>query len=121
MAGEEYTREYLQYGGQAIPEGVMMRSPRFFSVACRAPNGDIISHTEAVEKTWIGRQRWLKFPFLRGSLAILDSMALGSRAMRFATKIQLDEAYQPTPEEPVATPAPEAESKPAMCNRVQDV
>src|SRR5436190_5280242 len=28
--------EYLQYGGQAIIEGVMMRSPNFFSVACRA-------------------------------------------------------------------------------------
>lgn len=97
MAGEEYTREYLQYGGQAIPEGVMMRSPRYFSVACRAPNGEIIAHTEAIEKTWIGRQKWLKFPFLRGSLAIIDAMALGSRAMRFATKIQLDEEYQPKP------------------------
>src|SRR5579872_4250933 len=109
MAGEEYTREYLQYGGQAIPEGVMMRSPRFFSVACRAPNGEIISHTEAIEKTWIGRQRWLKFPFLRGSLAILDAMALGSRAMRFATKIQLDDAYAPPGEQLPPSGAPATE------------
>ena len=58
--------EYLQYGGQAIVEGVMMRSPRFFSVACRAPNGQIILRTEEIEKTWIGRQKWLKYPFLRG-------------------------------------------------------
>ena len=90
MAQEEYTREYLQYGGQAIPEGVMMRSPRFFSVACRAPSGEIIVKTEAIDKTWVGRQKWLKWPFLRGSLAILDSMALGSRAMKFATKIQME-------------------------------
>ena len=69
--------EYLQYGGQAIIEGVMMRSPRYFSIACRAPNGEIVMQTEAIEKTWIGRQKWLKYPFLRGSLALLDSMALG--------------------------------------------
>jgi uncharacterized protein YqhQ len=86
--------EYLQYGGQAIFEGVMMRSPRFFSVACRAPNGEIITQTEALEKTWIGRQKWLKFPFLRGTLALLDAMALGIKAMRFASNVQLDLEYQ---------------------------
>ncbi|MDR3689155.1 MAG: DUF1385 domain-containing protein [Fimbriimonas sp.] len=87
--------EYLQYGGQAVVEGVMMRSPRFFSVACRAPDGSIVLQVEAVQKTWIGRQKWLKLPFLRGSLALLDSMALGSRALKFASNIQLDPAYQP--------------------------
>lgn len=86
--------EYLQYGGQAIIEGVMMRSPKFFSVACRAPNQQIVLRTEAIEKTWIGRQKWLKLPFLRGALAILDSMALGLRAMRFASNVQLEEQYQ---------------------------
>lgn len=86
--------EYLQYGGQAIIEGVMMRSPKFFSVACRAPNQQIVLRTEAIEKTWIGRQKWLKLPFLRGGLAILDSMALGLRSMRFASNVQLDESRQ---------------------------
>ena len=97
--------EYLQYGGQAVVEGVMMRSPRFFSVACRAPNGNIIVQTEAVEKTWIGRQKWLKYPFLRGSLALLDSMALGSRALKFAANVQLDVTY----EKPSADGAPVTE------------
>ncbi len=86
--------EYLQYGGQAIIEGVMMRTPRYFAVSCRAPNGEIVTTTEAIEKTWIGRQNWLKLPFLRGSLALLDSMALGIRAMRFASNIQLQPEYQ---------------------------
>ena len=85
--------EYLQYGGQAIIEGVMMRSPNYFSVACRAPNGEIVQQTEHLEKTWIGRQKWLKLPFLRGTLGILDAMALGIRAMRFATKIHMDPVY----------------------------
>jgi uncharacterized protein YqhQ len=87
--------EYLQYGGQAIIEGVMMRSPRYFSVAVRAPNKEIVLHVEAIEKTWIGRQKWLKLPFLRGSLALLDAMALGYRALKFSTDVQLDPRYQP--------------------------
>ncbi|MBS1705115.1 MAG: DUF1385 domain-containing protein [Armatimonadetes bacterium] len=82
--------DYLTFGGQAIVEGVMMRSPHYFAVACRAPNGKIVLRTEAIEKTWIGRQKWLKLPFLRGTFAILDSLALGTRAMRFATHIQMD-------------------------------
>jgi uncharacterized protein YqhQ len=100
--------EYLQYGGQAIIEGVMMRSPRFFAVACRAPNGEIVLQTEAIEKTWIGRQQWLKKPFLRGSLALLDAMALGIRAMRFAANVQMEEKYQDpnAPEPVVAEPKP---------------
>jgi uncharacterized protein YqhQ len=85
--------EYLQYGGQAIIEGVMMRSPKYFAVACRAPNGEIVLKTEPLEKSWIGRQKWLKLPFLRGSLAILDAMALGYRALRFAADIQLKPEY----------------------------
>jgi uncharacterized protein YqhQ len=106
--------EYLQYGGQAIFEGVMMRSPRFFSVACRAPNGEIVTQTEALEKSWIGRQKWLKLPFLRGSLALLDAMALGIRAMRFASNVQLAAEYQkadPNAPEPVEADVPQTNSK----------
>lgn len=76
----------------------MMRTPRFFSVSCRAPNGEIVTETEAIEKTWIGKQNWLKLPFLRGSLALLDSMALGIRSMKFASNVQLDPKYQPVEE-----------------------
>jgi uncharacterized protein YqhQ len=109
--------EYLQYGGQAVVEGVMMRSPRFFSIACRAPDGQIVVQTEAIEKTWVGKQRWLKRPFLRGTLALLDAMALGSRAMRFATGVQLDPAYGgPAVEGQVASAGAAAPSK-----RVQDI
>lgn len=81
--------EYLQYGGQAVIEGVMMRSPKFFAIACRAPDGRIVVHSEPVTKTWVGRQRWLKLPFLRGTFALLDAMSLGVRALNFAAQVQL--------------------------------
>lgn len=86
--------EYLQYGGLAIIEGVMMRSPKYFAVACRAPNGQIVLQTEPVAKGWLGRQKWLRLPFLRGPFALIDSIALGNRAMQFASQVQLEEKYQ---------------------------
>jgi len=108
-------KEYLQYGGQAIIEGVMMRSPRYFAIACRAPNGDIVLTTEALEKTWIGRQKWLKWPFFRGSLALLDTMALAIKSMRFAANVQTDPKFAPADEAAEGKPAEAAPSK-----RVQD-
>jgi uncharacterized protein YqhQ len=93
--------EYLQYGGLALVEGVMMRSPRFFAVACRAPNNEIIIQCEPLEITWIGKQKWLKKPFLRGSLALFDAMALGTRAMKFASNVQLDPKYKVAPGEAI--------------------
>ncbi len=108
--------EYLQYGGQAIIEGVMMRSPNYFAVACLAPNGEIVVKSEALAKTWIGRQKWLKLPFLRGSLAILDSMALGIRAMRFASNVQMAERYQKVDEQ-----AEEGDKPKTMSTTIQGV
>lgn len=90
---DEKQPEYLQFGGMAVPEGVMMRSPKYYAVACRAPNGEIIVKTEPLEKTWLGKLDFLKKPFLRGSLALLDTMALGMRAMNFASSVALDPKY----------------------------
>jgi uncharacterized protein YqhQ len=85
--------EYLQFGGMAVVEGIMMRSPKFWAVACRAPNGEIVTRSEPLEKSWLFRQRWLQKPFLRGTLALLDTMALGLRAMNFASNVQLDQRF----------------------------
>ena len=87
--------EKKSYGGMAVVEGVMMRSPKYWSVACRAPNGRIVVRTEPIEKTWIGRQKWLLKPFLRGTFALLDTMALGMRAMAIAGDVQMKNEYQP--------------------------
>lgn len=73
----------------------MMRSPNFWSVAVRAPSGDIVVKTEPVTKAWIFRQKWLQMPFIRGTLALLDTMVLGHQAMRFAGEVTADERFLP--------------------------
>lgn len=95
---QKQNNEYLRVGGQAIIEGVMMRTPDAFSVAVRAPNGELIVQTEPMQKTWIGKQTWLMKPFLRGTFMLLDALTLGSKALKFSSHIQLDEKYLPDEE-----------------------
>lgn len=87
-------QERLQYGGQAVIEGVMMRSPRYFAVACRHPNGQIVLKLEDLAHSWLMRLKWLNRPFLRGTFALLDAMALGIRALRFSADVQMEEQTQ---------------------------
>ena len=82
--------EILQYGGQAVIEGVMMRSPRYFAVACRAPDGEIIVQREEIDKSALRSLKWMNKPFLRGTYALLDAMILGMRALAFASNVQLE-------------------------------
>ncbi len=82
--------EFLQYGGQAVIEGVMMRSPRYFAVACRKPDGTIVTQCEPVDKGFLSKLKWLNKPFLRGTLALIDAMALGTRALAFASSVQME-------------------------------
>jgi uncharacterized protein YqhQ len=88
--------EYLQYGGMAILEGVMMRSPNHYAVACRVPNGEITLHEEPIRKNF-ARTTLVKIPILRGMVALIDSMALGIRAMNFSAEAQIKHG-EPQPE-----------------------
>ena len=85
--------EILQYGGQAVIEGVMMRSPRYFAVACRAPDGSIIVQREEIDKSALRSLKWMNKPLLRGTYALLDAMILGMRALAFASNVQLEGAH----------------------------
>lgn len=87
----------------AILEGVMMRSPNHYAVACRAPDQSIIVHAEPIKKNW-ARTKLIKVPILRGAVALIDSMALGIRAMNFSADVQLRETKEET------TPADEGQT-----------
>jgi len=97
MASEKPT--YWRYGGQAVIEGVMMRSMRYFSVACRAPDGSLIVHSEPITNTLAGKFQFLNRPFLRGILMLIDSLALGLRALNFSSLVQIqnDPNQKPLP------------------------
>lgn len=120
----------MRYGGQAVVEGVMMRSPRYFAVACRRPSGSIVVQCEEADKSLLGKLKFLNKPFLRGTLGILDAMILGSRALNFATKVQLEDAStikSANSESIAASPAPPPVSEtppatpPAKQSKINDI
>jgi uncharacterized protein YqhQ len=67
-------------GGQAVLEGVMMRSPSVWSVAVRKPDGDIAQVSRPI-KSPMARHRFFRLPVIRGVIALGESLAIGFRAL----------------------------------------
>jgi uncharacterized protein YqhQ len=77
------------YGGQAVIEGVMMRGTQGVAIAMRAPNQQIVIHTEQLQAIY--RSRYTKLPFIRGLLALWDALGLGMRALTISANTQTGE------------------------------
>lgn len=76
-------------GGQAVIEGVMMRSLTGYSVAVRQPDGGVaIRKDKLVSITQ--KYPFLKIPVLRGSVVLIQSLILGIRALNFSASASSD-------------------------------
>ena len=80
----------LIVGGQAVMEGVMMRTPSAYAIACRKSDGSIVTTAESLPK-WSDKYKWLGWPVLRGGATLIQSMALGIKALNFSAKIYEDD------------------------------
>ena len=78
-------------GGQAVIEGVMMRSPHSFAVAVRRPSGAIAIMQDFLVRP-SERYGWLKYPVLRGLGTLGQALVLGIRALRFSAEQALEDA-----------------------------
>ncbi len=87
---------HAPYGGQAVIEGVMMRGPKYYAVAVRRAGGEIVVKQESVE-TIMKRFQWLNKPFLRGTLALIDAMMLGVKALMYSADIAMEDIEQSDP------------------------
>jgi len=76
----------FNYGGQALIEGVMIRGRKGVSVAVRDPDGRIVTHTERLEgglyRTPVGQ-----LPFIRGVLALWETLTVGTRMLMFSANV----------------------------------
>lgn len=77
------------YGGQAVIEGVMMRGAKSVAIAMRAPDDDIVLHTEKLGGIYTSRLT--KLPFLRGLVVLWDALGLGMRALTISANVQTGE------------------------------
>jgi uncharacterized protein YqhQ len=88
-SGEETTL----VGGQAVLEGVMMRSPHAWGITVRKPSGELLSHAEPLERP-SDVHRWMGWPVVRGVITLGHAMVLGFRALRFSANAALDEVAE---------------------------
>ena len=99
----------IKVGGQAVVEGVMMRSPKSLAVAVRRASGEIVLR-EAPWRSLSERLGFLRWPFFRGSVVLLESLANGISALNFSARIAIEDEETQRREEAGAEPAGENSS-----------
>jgi uncharacterized protein YqhQ len=77
----EPTRPYI--GGQAVLEGVMMRSPTSFAVVVRRRDGSLHVRERGMVD---GRKGLARLPLVRGVASLVESLKLGSESLRFSAE-----------------------------------
>jgi uncharacterized protein YqhQ len=85
-------------GGQAVLEGVMMRGVSTWAVAVRTPEGKVEVTAEPLV-SWAKRHRVLRWPVIRGVVALVESLKIGFRALGISANAQLvaEDGEEPEP------------------------
>ena len=79
----------FSYGGQAVIEGVMIRGRNHFSLAVRRQDGTIERHSEPLSTLYTGRIR--QVPLIRGVIAMVETMALGIKALHLSASMAVQD------------------------------
>jgi uncharacterized protein YqhQ len=74
---------FLPLGGQAVIEGVMMRSPSRVAVAVRRPDGSL-AYLERSFESVTRRMKLLGLPVVRGAVSLFETLSLGITALNFS-------------------------------------
>src|SRR5512143_4283129 len=85
--------EEILVGGQAVLEGVMMRSPHAWGIAVRKPSGGVVRHSEPLERP-SEKHKWMAWPVVRGVMTLGYAMTLGYRALRFSANVAIEDVMQ---------------------------
>jgi uncharacterized protein YqhQ len=87
---DSQNEESLAFGGQALIEGVMIRSRRHVVMCVRQPNDDILTHTEEISSL-MEQNRVLGLPLVRGVVALFETMYIGVKGISFSANVALEE------------------------------
>ena len=79
----------VNYGGQAVIEGVLMRGRKTWAIAMRSPDGSIVTKSELLGGVY--ESNLPRIPFLRGLILLWDSLVLGTRALSASSNMQTDQ------------------------------
>ena len=82
-------------GGQAVMEGIMMRSGDQYSIGVRKPDGEIEVEIEHYQGILHGN-KLMNVPFVRGIFQFIDSLVLGMRSLNFSASFYEEEDAKET-------------------------
>ncbi|KON32837.1 hypothetical protein AC477_02370 [miscellaneous Crenarchaeota group-1 archaeon SG8-32-1] len=83
LADKKNKEPSLAFGGQAVMEGVMMRSKDNLVICVRQPNQEIVTKTEKL-RSLSQKYKILKIPFIRGILALFETLYSGVKGIYFS-------------------------------------
>ncbi len=86
----------VTYGGQAVIEGVLMRSNTAYAIAARRPDGTIKVLYQEMEARAVSSPVW-RLPILRGMATLAEMVVLGMRAISWSAGVQLGEDVEIPP------------------------
>ena len=90
MAENAHEEEQHYYGGQAVIEGVMMRGLDRYAVAVRRSDGEIVVVQEPLRGLAVAKG-WPRWPLVRGCYMLVESLALGMKALQFSADVLMAE------------------------------
>ena len=90
LSAQQQKEPSLAFGGQALIEGVMMRSRKHMVMCVRKPNKEIVTNVEHLNPL-TERYRILGLPFLRGIVMLFESFYLGIKGILFSANTAFEE------------------------------
>jgi len=72
-------------GGEALIEGVMMKSPRDIAIAIREPNGNIVIDKKPLSSL-ATKYKFFKIPVIRGAVGMYESLVLGMKSLMYSAE-----------------------------------
>ncbi|HEY3398044.1 MAG TPA: DUF1385 domain-containing protein [Armatimonadota bacterium] len=98
------------YGGQAVLEGVMMRGTDRYGIAVRRTDGEVVTTAEPLQGLAV-KEGWHKWPLIRGNYMLVESMALGMKALQFSADVlTAEESEKAAAETAASAPLPAGEA-----------
>jgi len=87
---DEAKKPNFNLGGQALVEGVMMRSPHFIGASVRRADGTIQTRVEEFHSI-SARHRWMRLPFVRGVVGLIEMMMVGVRFLNWSAQVAMQD------------------------------
>jgi len=90
LSAKKKEEQSLAFGGQALIEGIMMRSRTYMVMCVRKPNNEILTNVESIHSL-SERYKVLGLPFLRGIIALFETFYIGIKGLFFSANVVVEE------------------------------